>query len=269
MTTRPGLNLVAAGLRPPGLRTVGQEHMNFESHLPTMSAGIRRRYRRLDALAVLTAEDERDYAALLDGAPTRVVQIPNAAQPMPGGTADPGARAVIAAGRLNTQKGFDLLIDAWAVVAPQAPGWDLRIFGSGSEHAALQERIERHGLGGSAALRGRTRALGEELAQASIFALSSRFEGFGMVIVEAMSKGLAVVSFDCPRGPAEIIAHDRDGLLVPNGDVPALAEALLALIGDEPRRRRLGAAALETAGRYEPAAIGRRWEALLATLNRL
>ena len=99
-----------------------------------------------------------------------------------------------------------------------------------------------------------------------MFALSSRFEGFGMVVIEAMSRGLAVVSFDCPRGPGEIITDERDGLLVPPGDVGALAAALDRVMSDEALRARLGAAARHTAEAYRPEAIARRWEALLADL---
>ena len=113
---------------------------------------------------------------------------------------------------------------------------------------------------------GATRDLGAALAQGSVFALSSRFEGFGIVVVEAMSKGLAVVSFDCPRGPGEIIDDGRDGVLVPPGDVAALSRALLETVGDEERRRALGTAALETARRYDPATVGKSWVTLLDQL---
>jgi glycosyltransferase involved in cell wall biosynthesis len=116
-------------------------------------------------------------------------------------------------------------------------------------------------------LMGATQRLGDFMSRAAVFALSSRYEGFGMVIVEAMSKGLPVVSFDCPRGPGEIIDQGRDGVLVPSQDVPAMTRALRELIEDEERRRRYGAAAIEKSKQFEIDAIGAQWESLLAEMT--
>jgi glycosyltransferase involved in cell wall biosynthesis len=216
---------------------------------------------------VLSEGDRADYAALLARARTRVELLPNAVPPLGGGVADPEAQVVVAAGRLTRQKGFDLLIDAFARIAPDHHGWEVRIYGGGKDKEALERRIEGAGLVGRVRLMGSTRKLGEAFAAASVFALSSRWEGFGMVIVEAMGCGLPAVSFDCPRGPADIITPGIDGVLVPPEDVAAFAAALGALMADPERRRAYGTAARQTARAYDPAAIGARCEALLAALQ--
>ena len=266
VTTRPGFNILAARHAPPELTVVGQEHMNIGSHLPGLTRDIERSYGRLDALAVLTDADRADYARMLGASHTRVEQIPNAVPELGGGIASPDSHVVVAAGRLTPQKGFDLLIPAFADVAREHPDWQLRIHGAGPQRPELRRVILEHDLYSSAFLMGPTAQLGEALAQGSIFVLSSRFEGFGMVIVEAMSKGLAVVSFDCPRGPSEIITDGRDGVLVPELDVAALAAAIGELAADPKRRAELGTAAIETARRYDREAIGARWDALLQVL---
>jgi glycosyltransferase involved in cell wall biosynthesis len=265
--TRPAYSLVVARLAPPGVAKVAVENMNFHSHRRRLSRDVRRELGRFDAIVVLTGDDARDYRDELNGSATRVEQIPNALPELGGGTSALEEKAVVAAGRLTGQKGFDLLIRAFAQVVPERPDWELRIYGDGSQRAELERLIAELGLNGSVRLMGATSEIGEELARASVFALSSRFEGFGMVLVEAMSKGVPVVSFDCPRGPSEIVDDGVDGVLVPNGDVDALASALVELTGDEQRRRSLGAAGLEKSRRYEIGAIGARWDALLAELE--
>jgi glycosyltransferase involved in cell wall biosynthesis len=266
VTTRPAWAVLAAAAAPPDAVVVAQEHMNFHGHRPALAADLRRAYGRVDVLAVLTRRDARDYGDLLSGQRTRLVQIPNAVAPLGGGVASLDAPVIVAAGRLTPQKGFDLLVRAFAQVHRRHPGWRLRIYGNGPEREALQAQIERLGLDGAAELMGAVRDVGPALTQGSIFALSSRFEGFGMVIVEAMSRGLPVVAFDCPRGPAEIVTPGHDGLLVAAEDVDGLVAALAALIEDPERRRAYGAAALRTARDYDPGAIGERWRKLLDEL---
>jgi glycosyltransferase involved in cell wall biosynthesis len=265
ITTRPGLNVAAARLAPPGLVLIGQEHMHLDMHPKGLRRAMPELYPRLDALAVLTEGDRRSYAELLDGE-VRTVLIPNTVRDMGAGRADLDARTAITAGRFTPQKGYDLLIPAWAQVAAEHPEWRLRICGSGQERAALEALVEQHGLGAVVSLERPARDLGAEMERASIFVLSSRHEGLPLVLLEAMSKGMAVLSYDCPTGPAELIDDHRNGILVPAGDVDAFAAGLRELMQDEELRRRCAAAAVETASAYTVEAIGRRWEALLDEL---
>jgi glycosyltransferase involved in cell wall biosynthesis len=267
LATRPGFNLAAAELSPPGLVTVGQEHLHFSAYTRPLRRAISTKYQRLDALAVLTEADRSEYERFLDRR-VRLVRIPNSVGTPAGRTADLAAPRILAAGRLNQQKGFDLLLDAFAPVASERPEWHLLICGQGALRAPLRRRAEELGLGGRAELPGPCRDLQGEMVNASVFVLSSRFEGFPLTLLEAMSVGMAVISFDCPTGPRDLVEDGRNGFLVPPEDVGALAEAIARVTADEALRRRLGAAALETARAYTMDEIGPQWEALLAGLAR-
>jgi glycosyltransferase involved in cell wall biosynthesis len=164
-------------------------------------------------------------------------------------------------------KGFGRLIEAFAVVARAHPAWRLRICGDGPQRRALSTLIAELGLEERVALTGRVRDMEAELEAASIFALSSSNEGLPLALLEAMAKGLAVVSFDRAAGPREVIEHGVDGLLVEGGDVAALARAICALIESEELRRRLGEAATRKAAAYGIDIVGARWEALVARLT--
>ena len=265
--TRPSLNLIVAQLARPGVATIAQEHMNFDRRGPFVRPDIVRHYPALDAVVVLSEHDRRNYVTALGGA-TRVERIPNAVPRLGGPAADLSRPVVLAIGRLTRQKGFDRLICAFARVARTEPDWTLRICGRGPEHERLAGMVAERGLQDRVALPGAVADIGAEFARASIFVLSSRFEGFPMVILEAMSKGLPVVSFDCATGPADMVEDGRTGFLVPEGDVGGLARALRALARDEPLRRRLGAAGAERVEAFSPARVGARWDALLAEVVR-
>jgi glycosyltransferase involved in cell wall biosynthesis len=267
ITTRPSLNMLGARAARPGLAVVAQEHRDLTRRGPRVHTSMRRLYPGLDALAVLTDTDRRRYQDLLQRGP-RVVTIPNAVPELPGGRSALTEPRVLAVGRLTPQKGFDLLIPAFAEVARGEPDWSLRICGSGRLRDRLSQIAADRGVSERIELLGRvgTRKIAEQMEQASIFVLSSRSEGFPLVLLEAMSKGLPVVSYDCPTGPADIVDHGGNGLLVPPQDVDALGDAILELMRDAPKRRRFGAAAIERAAEYSADRVGGRWDDLLAEL---
>ncbi|POM22402.1 GalNAc-alpha-(1-_4)-GalNAc-alpha-(1-_3)-diNAcBac-PP-undecaprenol alpha-1,4-N-acetyl-D-galactosaminyltransferase [Actinomadura rubteroloni] len=264
--TRPALNLLAAEIAPPGAVTIGQDHMNLRAYPPAMRAAIRRAYPRLTALAVLTEAARAEYAAALAGTAVRIVRIPNALATPPGAPSRRTAKVVLAAGRLTRQKGFDLLLRAYEPLSAEHPDWTLRIFGSGPHRARLARRIAARGLTGRVELNPRTADLPGEMERAAVYVLSSRFEGMPMVVLEAMSKGLPVVAFDCPTGPAEMISHESDGLIVPPKDVAGLTAALRRLMTDGDLRDELGERARASVRAYDPEWIVPRWTDLIDEL---
>lgn len=267
VTTRPGLNLLSARAAPRHLTRVGQDHMNFATYKPGLRRAIVRAYPRLDAVTVLTERDRQDYRQALGDSGPRLEHIPNGvpAPRFPPAALD--AKVIVAAGRLLPQKGFDLLLDAFRTVSDRHPDWQLWIFGGGPAKDRLADQIDRLGLTGRAQLKGKTGELDRQFAAASIFVLSSRFEGLPMVLIEAMAAGLPAVAFDCPTGPAEIIQPGVTGLLAPPQDVPALAAGICDLIEDPARRRALGAAARQASERFSITSVRGMWHRLYLDLT--
>lgn len=169
-------------------------------------------------------------------------------------------KVMTAVGRLVDQKGFDLLIQSWAMVAARHPDWRLRIWGEGPDRTALEALIDELGVANSVEMPGVSSVPGQWIEEADAFVLSSRFEGWGLVLGEAMAAGLPCVSFDCPFGPADMITHDHDGLLVAEADIDGMAAAMSQLMGDEKLRGRLAGNASDAAERFAPEAIGKLWE---------
>ncbi|MEU9629409.1 glycosyltransferase family 4 protein [Streptomyces luteogriseus] len=263
--TRPGLNVHIARQAPQHVLRVGQEHLTLDNHSPRLRTALRRAYRRLDVITTVTEADAAAYRRAMWLPGVHVEALPNSVPDPALPPADGTAKVVIAAGRLVPVKRYDLLVEAFAPVAAAHPDWQLRIYGKGEEQPRLRELIERLGLWNNVFLMGAATPMEAEWVKGSIGAAASNFEPFGMTIVEAMRCGLPVVSTDCPYGPGEIIQDGTDGRLVPVGDRDALAAALLELVGDDERRRRMSRAALDNARRFAPGPVVAQAERLLET----
>ena len=166
---------------------------------------------------------------------------------------------IICVGRLAPQKRFDRLIEAFHMIAPQYPNWYIDLFGEGEEREMLQNRINALGLSERIHLMSTTNDIYYEYQHSQFFVMSSDFEGFGMVIVEAMACGIPVVATDCPFGPSEIIEDGKTGLLA-KMDVKDLAEKMEWMITHEKERKNMGTQAYEVAAKYRKELIIPEWE---------
>ena len=269
VTTRPSLAAVAARFAPSSLVLVDQEHINADTRPEPLKQGVRAAAARgrLHGLAVLTDRDRSDWSDILGAGSTVIRAIPN---PVPWPVGHDGRqrdRVVVGAGRPMPQKGFDRLIKAWAQVAPLHPDWRLHIYGEGRYGTSLQRVIDKQGLSDVVELKGWTDDISEVLSDASVFALSSRNEGLPMAVLEALGRGLAVVAFDCPRGPRELVSDGVNGFLVADGELGAFGAALSKVMDDDALRARLQAGALQTAERYSVDAVTQQWRELIDGLT--
>lgn len=220
---------------------------------------LNRKIKQLRKFILLTEEDRLNFSYLHN---TEVIYNPLPFYP--DRQSDGSGKEVIAVGRYVYQKGFDLLIEAWRTVAARHPAWNLRIYGGGDkdEFVALKEKYGLESLH----LEGQTQQIIEKYSESSLYVLSSRFEGFGMVLVEAMACGVPPVSFACPCGPRDIINDNVDGLLVEDGNLEQLAEKICYLIEHEEIRREMGRQARIGAERFRIEKIGQQWEQLFNQL---
>jgi GalNAc-alpha-(1->4)-GalNAc-alpha-(1->3)-diNAcBac-PP-undecaprenol alpha-1,4-N-acetyl-D-galactosaminyltransferase len=170
---------------------------------------------------------------------------------------------VVAAGRLSKQKGYDLLLEAFAMATEDRPSWTLTIYGEGPEKDDLMRQAERLGIAGRVQLPGPSGNLERAFRESDLFVLSSRYEGFPNVLLEAMASGLAVASFACESGPQDVIRHELDGLLVPPNDIRALAAAIRRLVEDVDMRDQLGRSAVRVRDRFGVEEVSVLWDDLL------
>lgn len=220
--------------------------------------------RKFDRFVVLTQEDARMWGNL-----PNIEVIPNAAYFIAERYADTTAKRVIAVGRLDYQKGFDRLIEAWRIVqqTEQYHDWHLDIYGQGEWQEMLEQRIKDNDIAATCAINAPTKDIGSEYAGSSLLVMSSNYEGFPMVMIEAMACGLPVVSFDFKCGPRDIIDHGKNGLIVPNGDIQGLADAMVRLMNDDALRQEMGMNARQIVDTYSEEAVMKMWVSLFKGLK--
>lgn len=220
-------------------------------------------YRYAAGVVTLTPEALRYFPGVIR---RRGSVIPNPLAISVDGLVEAGPRqnTVVAMGRLAPVKGFDRLITAFSMVANNHPGWSLTIWGEGTERRSLEMLRDRLGLDGRVALPGWTSEPFAELRTAGLFVMSSRYEGFGNVLCEAMACGAAVVSFDC-QGPRYIVRDGIDGVLVPRDDVAALAAAMDRMMSNPSERERLAASGIEVTTRFRKDKVMAMWERLIVS----
>lgn len=219
--------------------------------------------RKFDKFVVLTNEDKEYWGNLHN-----IEVIPNAAMNMSGHFSDVTSHRVIAVGRLDYQKGFDRLIQAWELIQKdnRYADWCLDIFGQGEWHNMLQEMITSRGLEKTARINQPTNNIGNEYAHSSLIVMTSNYEGFGMVLVEAMACGVPAVAFDCKCGPKDIIKHRENGLLVDNGNIEGLADAMMEVMGNEDFRKMLSGNARKIVSTYSEDVVMGKWIGLFNSL---
>jgi len=219
--------------------------------------------KRLDRFVVLTEEDKLAWPELKN-----VSVIPDPLSFVPTAQSSLSVKRVIAVGRYVYQKGFDLLLQAWAKIERQCPDWMLVVYGDG-DRAPYEQMMRNLGIDTSRCLlNGPTTDIQREYVNSSLFVFTSRFEGFGMVLVEAMACGLPVVSFACPCGPKDIVRDGEDGFLVENGNIDELVQQLMKLMVDHRLRTAFARHAQQNAQRFNIEQTALRWKSVFESCTK-
>ena len=217
----------------------------------------------LDSFVVLTEEEKTFWPEINN---IEVIHNPLTINPVT--KSDCNNKKVIAVGRYAHQKGFDMLIEAWKIVADLHPEWVLTIYGEGDDET-LKRLIDKYNLHNSCLLKPAIQEIVNKYCESSIFVLSSRYEGFGLVITEAMACGVPPIAFDCPCGPKDIINNFKDGILVKSEDINELADKICFLIENENIRKEMGIKARKSSERFKIEHITMQWESLFEKLVKI
>lgn len=260
VTTMPSFNLLAVTLVNDRVLKIGQEHKSFADHTNGIQRLICENYGKLDALTILTDKNKHVYERKIRGE-LPIYVLGNGTERLPF-RANLKNHVIVAAGRYAEQKGYNLLIKAFALIAKQFPDWVVKIYGEGALTSSYIKLIHEYGLENQIVLESGSDRMDEKLSEASIHVCSSYYEPFGMVIIEGFAMGLPCISFACD-GPREIITDGYDGLIVAKEDVKGLAEAMARVMSDDELRFKLGANAYETSKKYDIDVIGANFKKII------
>lgn len=245
-----------------GTRYVRLWHLNAPKHLSTRK---RRNLAKFDTLVVLSQKELATWQSYHKS----VRVVPNFLPHLPDSSTNPSTKVVLSVGRLSGEKGFDRLLDIWEMVQERAKDsselaqWQLHIVGSGGLQETLESTIAQKGLSSSVRLLGFRQDMESVYLRASVYAMCSYFEGFGMALAEACSYGLAGIAFDIAAGPSDIIAQGKSGYLIEDGDKEGFATRLCELMSDETKRAEFGANARELMARnFSKQAVVPQWQEL-------
>ena len=217
--------------------------------------------KKFDRFVVLTNDNLTEWHG------KNVIVISNPLSFYPEQSSNLESKTVIAVGKQSFQKGFDRLLQSWVVVQEKHPDWHLEIYGKYDVSQKLDSIASKLNVTNSVHFFEPEKNIQEKYLASSIYVLSSRFEGFGMVLTEAMACGVPCVSFDCPCGTSDIIKNNEDGFLVPNGEIESMAKKIIELIENESLRMQMGTKAKENVKRYLPEVICNQWDELFKTLT--
>jgi|AntDeeMinimDraft_4_1070355.scaffolds.fasta_scaffold03679_2 glycosyltransferase involved in cell wall biosynthesis len=263
ITTIPSLNWLSSKIVSKNVFKIGQEHRTYYDHDKKLTANLFNSYRKLDALTVLTEDDYNNFEKNVPGV-NLIVQgngtFVNDELIEPSYS----TKKIVSLGRLVNYKGYDLLVEAFAMAAKDNPEWELEIYGKGIERESLMLRVEELCLNEKVHFFDPVTDIDSVLRSGSIFALPSRVEPFGMVVLEAGANGLPIVSFDIPYGPKSLIDDGGTGLFANSFDVNDYAKKLSILMSDTQLRRDMGHAAhKKILNKYSTDAVGEQFEHLL------
>lgn len=252
------LSLLCSALKKNNTRLISLEHVAFNSRPTWVKIFSKILYKKINTVVCLTKNDMLNYQDWFDDVQV-IYNISPFFIPNEVGVKD---KKIISVGRLTYQKNFQALLMAWKIIQDRIDDWTLEIYGDGEDYNDLQGIISSHTLK-NVFLMGQTNDVEKVYNQSSIFVMSSRYEGLPMVLIEAQTFGLPIVSFDCPHGPAEVITHQANGILVENQNIGLLAQTMLDLISNNQQREQYSIQALKDAQKFQQSSILEMWKVLL------